>query len=408
MLEEARMTDRCRRLFTIAALCAAAGGVPAGGQTSAPAAADAPAPVNLDRALDKPLTFSVDRVPLADALAQLRKATQTNIVANWNALAQTGVTRETPVTLRLKDVTYETVVRTLVEILPATGSKPNYLVGDNALDLTTNAALGKGAATRLYPLDRVMAYSLQGGAGGGDAKTIEAVLRAELARAGEPMDAAGHALAMRNGTLAATVSDRGQTVLLRAVGLLSTPIRPGQLPAGLAVTATGKRAQEALAKAAGGLSPPGLAVALAQDPEKFPGVSVAFLPGTAEELAKAAPALGVTVTDGGVALVGPTAALDARTVLAVFDLRDVIRRQAAKSPQKPPPGAGELQETVVKTVQTRVSAGTAGGAGGGWGGMNDLGKAAAVMVPYNGILIVFAPADTQRQVSVVLQELLVR
>src|SRR4051812_14091394 len=77
-----------------------------------------PIPVNLDRRLQDLVTLDADGVPLASFIDSLRKITQTNITVNWNALTAAGVARDVPVTMHIKDASYEAAVRALMEILP--------------------------------------------------------------------------------------------------------------------------------------------------------------------------------------------------------------------------------------------------------------------------------------------------
>jgi hypothetical protein len=358
----------------------------------------AESPVNLERALQVMLTVDVEGQGLGDFIRRLSEQTRTNIVVNWNAVGSAGVTRTTPVSLHVKGLPYEQVIKTLVEVLPGGGggkesTRLNYTVGDNTLVITTNGAIGKGVVTQLYPLQKVMEYRLVGEAGGagGDAKLVERVLREVLRRAGEPLEDRNHGLAMKNGMLAATISERGQMVLSRATGMLNLPVKPGQFAPGTAVTASAKKAGEAWS-AAGGGGGEGV-VRLAREPEKA-GVNIALLPGTKEELGKGLPQLAATVTDGGVVLIGPREALAGRTMFAAYELREVIKRLGQR--QKPAPAPVEVQAGIVKMLETQVPA------VGGWGGEGDLGRLPGVMIGYNGVLLVFGTADQQRGVSAAL------
>ncbi len=380
----------------------------------ADAAADLPPPKNIDRTLDDKISIDAEKMPLAEFIAKLRDQTQTNIFVNWNSVAQTGLARDTPITLHLKNLPYEQVVKTLIEVLPAEKSHANYQVGDNTLEITTNAALGKGSTYRLYPIARVTSYSL-GAAGAGAAspgdpaneKLIAQVLQAELLRAGEPLESGSHTLAIRGGTLAASVSERGQNILDRALTMLDTPIRPGQFAPGTSVTASAKRAQDALIKAAGPLSPATF-LTLAKDPAKYaPTLNLALLPGTDAELLNPTPALDGTITDGGIILIGPTTALAQRTLFAAYDLRDVIKRRITNSGlrnkgngvQMTPASAAFQQTNIVDSLKSIITPAD-------WGAPTDLGKRPSIMIPYQGLLLVFATADQHRAITATLQEIM--
>ena len=154
--------------------------------------------------------------------------------------------------------------------------------------------------------------------------------------------------------------------------MFNAPLKLGQLAAGTQLTPAARKCQEAL-KAIGGVGDPAaLAATFAASPEKYRDkFNLAFLPGTSEELAKSStgkPELAYTVTDGGVVLIGPRERLRLRTVLAVYDLRDLIRRLNAKNPKKtnppsPPPSPADYQAAILQLLQSTFSPAPAPGSG---------------------------------------------
>ena len=366
---------------------------------------------NVDVALQGTMSLDVGGMPLGEFSRMLADRTQTNVVFNWNALARSGITRETVVTLRLKDVTYEAVVRTLMEVLPSDAAagpagRPNYDVGENALSVTTNAELGKGNASRMRDIKRVSAYSFNVNVMDGElaqnTKLVETIIRAELVRGGEPMGAKGHELLASAGRLSVTVSERGQTMVERALAMLNQPTKAGQAPPGVGMTAAARKADAAWKALLGKMTMRDAGaqyVAVARDARKYGDVlNLALLPGTAEELKKASPAIGAAVSDAGVVLLGPKEVMAGRTVMGVYDLVDVMKKVAAKSPQKPT--LWEAQAAVVQFLQGEIKPEL-----GTWGGAGDLGKVPAVMVPYNGVLVVFATQDVHRVLAGALVDL---
>jgi hypothetical protein len=239
-------------------------------------------------------------------------------------------------------------------------------------------------------------------------KVIEAIVKAELIRAGEPMSSPGHAVGMKGDTLVAAVSERGHMLIGKVRDAFATPTRPGQLPPGIAQTATAKRGQDAVNKAAGGPTKvtPEWLLALAREPRKLAGqgVNVALMAGTAEELAKPAPEIGGTVNDGGVLLIGPRAALRTRTVFAAYDLRDALRRQSAAGPrgQRGAPAGGTPGPEMLTKLLERLKEKVPVEGGGGTVDETGTAKAPMALIPVGTMLIVFAPADVQRQVSTAL------
>ncbi len=128
------------------------------------------------------------------------------------------------------------------------------------------------------------------------------------------------------------------------------------------------------------------------------------MPGTAGALAANPPGeLAIAITAGGVILVGPAEAMHRRTVLAVYDLRDLLRHMAAKSKSAAP---SDLQGQIVQNLKTTVQpfTSTAGSVAAppaaAWA---DFGKGDSSITPMNGILIVYALPETQRAITTSLQ-----
>jgi hypothetical protein len=384
-----------------------AGTAPASrGAATVPAATTRPIPKNLDRTLQDLITLDASKTKAGEFIDALRRITQTNIVVNWNALAAGGVTRDVPVTLHVRDVSYEAVVHALMEMLPARkAGGANFSVEDNILEITTNAELGKAPEFRLRDVDRALSYSFAAAVSPQEKElngtVLEKVLAAEMARAGEPADAR-HALSIKEGSLAASVSDRGLSVLDRAIADFNQPVKLGQVAGGTQLTAPAKRAAEALKTA--GVTPADYP-AIARNPDAFKGkISFALLPGTADELAKASPLIDGAITDGGILLVGPREAILGRTLFAVYDLRDVIKRIAARNKLTPAPTPAEVQSAVVQILQTTLKPGP----GAAWANADELARnprASALIPAYGGILAVFATPETHRAIAGALQDM---
>jgi hypothetical protein len=373
--------------------------------TSRPASVAAPATAakNIDKALDGLITVDVQEIPFGKLTDVLRERTQANIAVNWNAFALAGVTRETPVTLHLRDISFEQVLRALMEALPTTGTQANYTVGGNTVAITTNSELSTLVSSKLYDTTRAISYSFTTPVKGEEmvrnAAVFDAVIRAELARAGDPADAKEHSLAIKDNILVATVSERGQEFINRALNMFNQPLKVGQLAKGTQFTSDAKKATDAYKAFLA--SPAAVAPAvLAKEPAKYRQFNTALLPGAAAELAKEKPDIGVAINDGGVLLLGPKAAIRARTVLAIYDLRDVMKKLTAKTKITPVPPQADFQFAITQVLQTSIVP-----EGDMWGTGEDLGKKPAVMIPYNGLLIVFATAETQRTVAGALQDM---
>ena len=264
--------------------------------------------------------------------------------------------------------------------------------------------------TTMYPVTLATTYTLAAAITpeeqAKNAALLEKVLRTELARAGEPMDAKGHDLTFKNNTLSATVSERGQTVVKRAMTMFNAPIKLGQLASGTQLTAQAKKAQDAYKAFMAGPNK-ATPVQMAQNPKKYLGqFNIALLPGAQEEITMAVaagvpPELEMAISDGGVLLIGPRQAIRSRTSLAIYDLRDVIKKVNAKNKIQPAPTAADYQTAIVTVVHDGLKPDRDGT----WGQAGDLGKATSVMIPYNGLLIIFATAETHRAVAAALQDI---
>ena len=91
-------------------------------------------------------------------------------------------------------------------------------------------------------------------------------------------------------------------------------------------------------------------------------------------------------------LIGPVGALETRTVFSVYDLRDAIKKQQAKT--KPAGMAADVQSAIVKGVEAKVTP-----VGVGWGALGRV-RRSAVVAYHGGLLLVYTTSDAQRQVSV--------
>ena len=358
---------------------------------------------NIDKALEGLITVDAQEMPLGKLVDLLRERTQANIAVNWNAFALASVTRETPVTLHVKDVAFEQVLRALMEAVPATGTQANYTVGGNTIEITTNGELSTVIASKLYDVTRAISYSFTTPVKPEEmlrnAAIFDAVIRAELARAGDPPDAKDHSLAIKDNVLVATVSERGQEFINRALNMFNQPLKVGQLAKGTQFTSDAKKAADAY-KAFTASSAAVAPFRLAVEPQKYRQFNSALLPGAAKELVKDNPDIGVAINDGGILLLGPQAAIRARTVLAIYDLRDVMKKLTAKTKITPVPPQSDFQVAVVQVLQTSIKP-----EGDVWGTGDDLGKKPAIMIPYSGLLIVFATAETQRTIAGALQDM---
>ena len=112
-----------------------------GGAAAKPEKPDPQVQAQLGRALPE---LNFDGVALTDVIDFLRDVSGSNITVNWKALETAGVERNTPVTLRLKDVKFS---QALNSVLASAGgnAKLRYTLEGNVIDITTGDDAG-GAA----------------------------------------------------------------------------------------------------------------------------------------------------------------------------------------------------------------------------------------------------------------------
>ena len=174
--------------------------------------------------LASPVTIQAHQQPLSEVLAKLRDLAQINMAINWNCAGAGGpLPRDACVDLDLKELPLEQVIKTLVEVVPTplgnATERVNYTVGDNTLTLTTNAELGKRNVLRLIDVPHAVSYSLEPALTPAtrdqNGRVLEQVLRSQLERSGEPLEATngsggGHALNIKEAALARPLAARAR------------------------------------------------------------------------------------------------------------------------------------------------------------------------------------------------------
>jgi len=111
-------------------------------------AAPRPVSASLNRTLPE---MNFDGVALQDCVDFLRDITAANIVVNWRALETAGITRETLVNLKLRNVSLRKAL-TLVLSEASAGEGVTYSVDDGVIEITTTDLANKKMYTRVYPV----------------------------------------------------------------------------------------------------------------------------------------------------------------------------------------------------------------------------------------------------------------
>jgi hypothetical protein len=92
-----------------------------------------------------------DGVALADAVDFLRDITSANIVVNWRALEGAGVTRDTVINLKLRNVSLRKAL-TLICSEASGGEGVTYTLDAGVIEITTTDLANQKMYTKVYPV----------------------------------------------------------------------------------------------------------------------------------------------------------------------------------------------------------------------------------------------------------------
>jgi hypothetical protein len=101
----------------------------------------------LDRRLPE---VDLDAVTLRGAVDVLRGATGANIFVNWKALEAAGVGRDTPVSVRLRNVRAAKALNVLLDLVGPEEAKLGYTIDDGVVTVSSADDLQKDTMTRVY------------------------------------------------------------------------------------------------------------------------------------------------------------------------------------------------------------------------------------------------------------------
>ncbi|HEX8322392.1 MAG TPA: hypothetical protein VF595_00640 [Tepidisphaeraceae bacterium] len=133
-------------LLSILLLAPAAPAQVAPAPAAPPSAAPSPAPAPTWSRRSPELNF--DQIALVDAMDYFRDATAANLVVDWKALQEVGLSRETPVTIRLRGVTIRVALTKTLEA--AAPGLLAFYVDTNVIHVTTRLVADSRLVTRVY------------------------------------------------------------------------------------------------------------------------------------------------------------------------------------------------------------------------------------------------------------------
>lgn len=112
---------------------------------------EAPAARALPDVLAKPIAeLNVEKTPLEEVLKILAQKTQTEIVGDWELLAQAGLDRRTPMTLRLTGQTLESILCVIEANLQQLKVEAGHFVQGSTVYLSTRERSEPAMVTRVY------------------------------------------------------------------------------------------------------------------------------------------------------------------------------------------------------------------------------------------------------------------
>ncbi|MGC9259429.1 MAG: hypothetical protein ACP5I8_05020 [Phycisphaerae bacterium] len=99
----------------------------------------------------------VNQQPFSSVVHLLRRQTGANIVVNWNALANAGVQKNTPISLTLRDVPFKKVLSLVLQQAQGSGgTQLGYSISGGVLTISTNDQLAQVKTTRVFDIQDLL------------------------------------------------------------------------------------------------------------------------------------------------------------------------------------------------------------------------------------------------------------
>ena len=99
----------------------------------------------------------VNQQPFNSVVNLLRQQTGANIVVNWNALANAGVQKQTPISLTLRNVPFEKVLTLVLQQAQGSGgTQLGYSISGGVLTISTNDQLAQQKTTRVFDIQDLL------------------------------------------------------------------------------------------------------------------------------------------------------------------------------------------------------------------------------------------------------------
>jgi uncharacterized membrane protein YgcG len=119
----------------------------------APAANAPRRPASSGRSLNRVLPeMKFDGIAFGEAIEFLRDVTGANLHVNWKAVESAGVTKDTPINVRLRQVTLKKVLSLMLSEA-APGGELTYQVDGGVIEITTRELADRNVYTVVYPIE---------------------------------------------------------------------------------------------------------------------------------------------------------------------------------------------------------------------------------------------------------------
>lgn len=120
-----------------------------------------------------------DAVPFKDVVEFLRDVSDVNIFVNWRAINAGGITREQPVTARLRDVKISKALQILLRDLGDDKTKLGYTLDEGVITISTADDLASNVVTNVYDI-RDLLVNVSGGPPRGQSPNAASTAKQQL------------------------------------------------------------------------------------------------------------------------------------------------------------------------------------------------------------------------------------
>ena len=100
-----------------------------------------------------------DNTPLSDVLTYIREATKVNFDINWKSLEESGVTKETPITIEARDITHARLLDMVLDQVSSGKdrlSRVYWVINDGVVTVASGNALNNDMITKVVDVSDVL------------------------------------------------------------------------------------------------------------------------------------------------------------------------------------------------------------------------------------------------------------